>query len=172
MLGNQPLRRPLGDDLAGVHHDQSVTQLLGLVHEVRGDHLRRPTFFKLVQPVPEDVASLWVEPCCWFVEQQEIGFVDQRTSNTDPPLLAPRQRIDFTVSLLGELHELQQFVSPCSSSFAREVEVAAVDHEVLKHGEIVVELVQLRHHTHASADLAAVGDRVQTEDAERASRGR
>ena len=55
------LGRPLGDDQAAVHHDEPVAELFGLVHEVRRDHLRRPSLLQQVQAIPQDVASLRIE---------------------------------------------------------------------------------------------------------------
>ena len=53
---------------------------------------------------------------------------------------------------------------------ARQVEVAAVDEEVVAHRELGVEVVLLRHHAEPGADLRAVGRRVQAEHAQVAAR--
>jgi len=54
-------RRALGDDLRLVHHDESVTQLLGLVHVVRRQDERRAALLEAVQAVPHQVPRLRVE---------------------------------------------------------------------------------------------------------------
>ena len=55
-----------------------------------------------------------------------------------------------------ELHELEQLGRPPLALGARDVEVAAVDDEVLLDGQLVVELVGLRHDAEPGADPPAV----------------
>ena len=87
-------RRTLGHDLGLVHDDQPVAQLLGLVHVVRGEHERHALLLEPVQAVPEQVARLRVEAGRRLVEQQQVGLVDQRAGDRQPPLHAARQRVD------------------------------------------------------------------------------
>ena len=77
VLLDQLARRTLGDDLALIHHDEPVAELLGLVHVVRGEHERDAPLLEPVQAVPQHMAGLRVEPGRRLVEQQQLGFVDQ-----------------------------------------------------------------------------------------------
>ena len=61
---------------------------------------------------------------------------------------------------VGELHELEQLRGAAPALGARQVEVAAVEHEVVEHGELLVELVLLGHDADPGPDLLAVAGRV------------
>ena len=87
--GDQLGGRALGDDHPAVHHHQPVAQLLGLVHVVRGDDLGDALALEPVQPVPQQVAGLRVEPGGRLVEQQQLGVVDQRPGDREPRFMPP-----------------------------------------------------------------------------------
>ena len=160
-------RRALGHDLAVVHHHEPVAELLGLVHVVRGEHQRDAALLEPVQPVPQHVARLRVEPGGRLVEQQQVGFVDQRAGDASRaascrPTAArpgsPARSVSWTNSSSSAARAL---------ALARgDVEVAAVDDQVLEHGQLGVELVRLRHDAEPRPDRAAVGRRVEAEDAQ------
>ena len=101
-----------------------------------------------------------------LVEQQDLGPVDQRAGDGQPALHAAGEVLDLGARLLGELDELQQLVAPLADLRAREPEVAAVDVEVVAHGELGVEGVLLRAHADPGPDPRAVGRRVEAEDAQ------
>ena len=151
-----------------VHHHEAVAQLLGLVHVVGGQHERDALLLEPVEAVPQDVAGLRVEAGRRLVEQQQLGLVDQRAGDRDPPLHPARQRLDLARGPLGELHEVEQLGGAALALGPREVEVAAVDDQVLGDRELVVELVGLRHDAEAGADRPAVRRRVEAEHPQRA----
>ena len=172
VLFDQLARRTDRHDLAPVHHDQPVAQLLGFVHVVRGQHERDPALLEPVQPVPQHVASLRIEPGRRLVEQQQFGLVDQCAGDRDPSLHAPRQRFDLALCAVAELHELEQLLGPPLALGARDVEVAAVQDHVVLDGQLLVELIHLRHDTHPGPNPLALGCRVEPEDPQRALRDR
>ena len=170
---DQLARRALGDDPALVHDDEPVAQLLGLVHVVRGEHQRDAALLEPEQPVPQHVPGLRVEAGGRLVEQHEVGLVDQRAGDREPPLHAAGQRLDLVVA------RGRSSCTKSSSSSARaritalrQAEVAAVDEQVLPDGELEVEGVLLRDDAEPAADRRAVGGRVQAEDAQLAGGGR
>ena len=67
-----------------------------------------------------------------------------------------RQRIHLVVGALGELGELEQLLGSLADHAAGQVEVAAVDHEVVEHGELEVEGVLLGDEADAAPDGRAV----------------
>ena len=81
----------------------------------------------------------------------------ERAGDGEPALHAARERVDPVVAPVAELHELEQLVGPFADHAPREVEVAAVDEEVVAHGELEVERVLLGHDAEAGADARAVG---------------
>ena len=148
---------PFGDDLALVHDDEPVAELLRLVHVVRRQEERHALALEPVQAVPDHVAGLRIEAGRRLVEEHDLGLVDERARDRQPALHAARERLDPVVRALGELDELEQLVGPrASSSFAREPEVAAVDDDVLADRQLQVERVLLGHDAEPAADLHAV----------------
>ncbi len=145
-------RRALGDDHALVHDHQSVAELLGLVHVVRGEDHRHALLLEPEEPVPDDVACLRVEAGRRLVEQQHLGPVDQGPRDRQPALHAAGEVLDHRVALLGQLHELEQLVDPLPDLLARQPEVAAVDVEVVADGQLGVEGVLLRADPDPGAD--------------------
>ena len=145
--------RALGHDLALVHDDQPVAELLGLVHVVRGQHERDAPLLEPEQPLPHQVPGLRIEAGRRFVEQHELGLVDQRPGDREPPLHAAGQRLDLVVGPLGELDEVEQLRRPLAGHPARNAEVARVDGDVLRDGQLGVERVLLGAHAEPTPDL-------------------
>ena len=80
------------------------------------------------------------------------------------------QRFDAGVSPIGQLHEVEEFAGTNLALGARDVEVAPIDHQVVEHGQLAVEVVLLRNHTHAGTDLSSVSGRVEIEQSQSAGR--
>ena len=110
VLLDERARAPLGDDLGLVHDHEPVAQLLGLVHVVSGQHERDAALLEPVEPVPEQVPGLRVEPGRRLVEEQDRRLVDERSGDRQAPLHPARQRLDLVVGALGELGEFEQLV--------------------------------------------------------------
>ena len=70
VVGDQLPGRALGDDARVVHDHEAVAELLGLVHVVRREHERHAGALEPVEPVPEQMSSLRIEPRRRLVEQQ------------------------------------------------------------------------------------------------------
>ena len=138
---------------------------------MRGQDERHALLLQPEEPVPHDVTRLRIEPGRGLVEQQHVRVVHERAGDRQPALHAARKRLDFARSALVQLDELEQPVGACSYLAARQSEVAAVDDQVLAHRQLVVERVLLWNDAQAAANLRAVGDGVQVENAER-PRGR
>src|SRR6516162_9531298 len=132
-------RRPLGGDPALVHDDEPVAELLRLVHVVRRQEERHPAPFEPVEPVPDDVPGLRVEPGRRLVEQEHFRVVDERAGDGQAPLHPARERLDAVVRPLRELDELEQLIRPLAELAPGEAEVAAVDEDVLADGQVAVE---------------------------------
>ena len=63
---------------------------------------RDPFALEPVQPVPQEVAGLRVEPGGRLVEQQQLGVVDQGPGDGEPPLHAAGERLDRLVVYAGD----------------------------------------------------------------------
>jgi len=164
MLLDQSTGRSFGDDATAVHHHEPVAQLLGFIHVVSRQHQGDAALLQAVEAVPQDVARLRIETGGRLVEQQQVGFAHQRAGDRESTFHPARQRVDPFVRSFGQLHELEQFAGAAPALRARYVEVAPIDHQVLDHGQLRVELVGLGDHTHASSDRGPVRHRIEIED--------
>ena len=79
--GDQRTRRSLSHDLAMVHDDKAVAQLLGLVHVVRSQHQGHARALEAEQPVPQNVARLGIKPRRGLIQEQDLRTADQRAGN-------------------------------------------------------------------------------------------
>ena len=132
-----------------------------------GEHLGDALLLEPVQPVPDGVAGLRVEPGRGLVEQQELGLADQGPGDGEAPLEPARQGIHPLVGPVVELDELEEAVGPLPHDRAGQVEIAPVDEQVLADRELDVEGVLLRHDPQPTPDPRPVGDRVHPEDPQR-----
>jgi hypothetical protein len=148
-----------------------VAQTLRFVHEVRGQEDGLALREQLPQTLPDEVPRLRVEAGRGLVEKDEIGIVDERARERQPPLHAARQRLDAGRGARAEARELEQGGNARADFGLAQSEVAAVHQQVLFHGEVGIKIVRLRHDADAAPrfpglrrnrqpehlDLAAVG---------------
>ncbi len=172
VLGDEAARRALGDLPAVVEHDQALAEALGLVHEVRRQQDRLALAQQALQAFPHQVARLRIESRRRLVEEQQVGVVDQRARQAEPPLHAARQLARPGTGLRLQRGELEQARDALLHHRARQAEVAPVDEQVLGAGEVGVEAVELGDDADARLGLAhALRDR-QAERLDRAGVGR
>jgi hypothetical protein len=149
-------RRAARDDLAALHDDQPVAELRRFLHVVGRQHERLPLGRELAQAIPNEVARLGIQARRGLVEDDDLGIVDERARDEEPPLHPARELLDRRIGLLGELHKLQELPGPLLGDLARQVEVAPVHEEVLQDLEVVVQIVLLGDDPDAALDLALV----------------
>ena len=126
--------------------------MLRLVHVVGGQHQGDALRLQPVQPVPQGVAGLGVQPGGGLVEEQQFRFVDERAGDRQPALHAARQGLHPVIGPLAELGELQQAVDPGPQLPPGQVEVPPVDVQVLANRQLQVQVVLLRDHPEPAAD--------------------
>ena len=83
------------------------------------------------------------------------GSLISERAIVETPLHPAGQRLDPARRPLGELHEVEQLGRSPLALAAGDVEVATVDDQVLLDGELLVELIGLRHDAEAGPDLRA-----------------
>src|SRR5258707_12631395 len=157
VLGDQRARRALGDDPAAVHDGEPVAQALGFLHEMRGEQQGFAFLRQAAKPLPDQVARLRVEPRGGLVHEQQLRVVDQRARQGQAPLHAAGERVDPRIGAPLEAGELEQRRNALRHLARRQPEIAAEDEQVLGHGEVGIEIVELRHHADAGARLARPG---------------
>ena len=109
---------------------------------------------------------LRVEAGRGLVEQQDLGLIDQRARDREPPAHAAGERLDLGIRLLLELREGEQACDALADEVLRKPEVAAVDEEVLANGQLTVEAVILRNDADPRPDLGPVVRGIHAEHAE------
>ena len=71
----EALRRVERQDPAVVHDRDPLTELVGFLHVVRGQHDRLALAVDLTEDLPQGEPRLGVEPGRRFVQEQDIGAV-------------------------------------------------------------------------------------------------
>jgi hypothetical protein len=112
-------RCALGNDRTLVHDDKSVAELLGFIHIVRRDDEGDAFSLEPVETIPEQMSSLRVEARRRFVENEDLGSIDQSTRNGEPSLHPTREVVDLLVRSLGELREFEQLRGALANDSAR-----------------------------------------------------
>ena len=79
---------------------------------------------QVLQPLPHQVARLRVEAGGRLVEEQQVGVVDERAAEREPPLHAARELARLGVGLRLQRRELQQLRHALVDRRARQAEVA------------------------------------------------
>ena len=102
------------------------------------------------------MASLRIETGRGLVEDHQLRLVDQRAGDGEPSLHAAGERLHLVGAPLGELDEGEKLVDALADHLAGEVEVAAVDVEVLLDVNSVSSVVLLGHDTEARPDRGAL----------------
>jgi hypothetical protein len=137
-----------------------MTDSTSSFHEVRSEQDRLAAREQRAQPLPDQVARLRVEARGGFIHHEHVGVVDERACKRKPPLHSARQFADARVRLAFEPREFEQRRHERLDLMAAHAEVAAEHEQVFAHGEVGVEIVELRHDAHALArEAGARGDR-------------
>ncbi len=153
VLGDQRVRRALGERPAVVDDLEVIAEPLGLVHEVRGEDDGLALAQQHAQLLPHLVARLRIEAGGRLVEEDEVGIVHQGAREHEASLHAAGELLDAAVGARFQRREFQQPRDARLHLRAAQPEIAPVDDQVLAHGEIRIEVVDLRHHAHPDATL-------------------
>ena len=111
-----------------IDHGQPIAQTLGLVHEMRRQQDRLAARQQRLQPLPDQMARLRIEPGGRLVHEDQVGIVDQRPRQRQASLHAARQLADPRRPSGGQAGELQQLRQRArATSRIAQPEVATVD---------------------------------------------
>ena len=66
------MRRVIGDDLPGAHHDDPFGKVLGFLYVVGGKHNGFPVLSLFLHGFPEGVTGTRVHACGGFIEDEEV----------------------------------------------------------------------------------------------------
>ena len=157
--GQDGLRRVAADQPPGVHQPHALATL-GLVHVRRADDDGHSLKQEVGQDVPELPPRDGIDAGGGFVEQQQIGLVDQGTGQGEFLLHTAGEPIGAAVAELGQAGEVQQALGPCAP--LRSVHLVQVGEEgqVLIDAEVAVQAELLRHVADAGLDGLRLGAQV------------
>ena len=164
MFNDELSRRALGDDLRLIHYDESIAELLGLIHVVRGQDNSGAAALQSLQRIPEQVPRLWIESCGWLIEHQNARAGNQRTRNREAALHAAREWLYLILGAVTELKEFKQLIGTGCDAGAIHAEEAPEDEQVLANTQLHVERLLLMHDADLAANLGAMEVRVLSKD--------
>ena len=159
------------EDPAVVHDRDPVTQAVRLLHVVRGQQDGLPGPVELAEHVPQRQPTLRVKAGGGLVEEEHRRAVEDRAGHHQPLGHAAGQGVHRGLGPLGQLEPVEQFVGQAAGLARADAEQAAVEIEVLPHGELPVERVLLRHDPAQLLCQRRVGRHIDAAD-ESASRRR
>ena len=112
-------RRRIGRQHAPRIHQRNAVAALGLVHEMGRDEDRHALIARQIdQQFPEPVARQRIDARGRLVEDQHLGFVDDRDRERQPLADAERQILGALVEMIGKAEAPDQFgdarLAPCA----------------------------------------------------------
>ncbi len=161
--------RAKGQNLAQRHQHQMIA-ILGLVHEMGGDHDGHPRFGQMVDALPELAPRQRIDAGGRLIEKQNGRLMHQRTSQREPLLVAQRQFHGLGIGILAQVELIkgpgQPLFAPCAAQAIGRGEKI----QVLPCSEIAVERKFLRHIADALARVCAGRAQIGARNAQRAGR--
>ena len=162
VLSHEVGRLAAADDLAVRHQRHLVGEPLGLLDVMRGHQDRGPLGPQRVDQGPELGADLRIEADRGLVEQQERRVVGESARQQEAPAHPARQLVDRVVPASVEPGERQSAVHRGAHVLDP---VEPREHgQVVLHGHVHVEVVELRHHAHLGACLLRLTRQLVAED--------
>ena len=141
----QLLGRAERQDLAPIHDPDAIAQLVGLLHVVRRQHDGLAAGVQARDDLPQADPALRVEAGRRLVEEQDGGVVQQRAGDHQPLREAARERHHGRLCPFGQVEPHEQVVGGGARGGGPHSEEAAVEVQVLPHGQRAVEGVRLGH---------------------------
>ena len=125
-----------------------------------------------LQPLPHQVPRLRVQAGGWLVQQQQFGIVHQRARQAQAPFHSARELAGFGVGLGGQRRKLQQRRNARADRRVLHAEVAPVDQQVFRAGEVRIQRIHLRHHPDLRLDRQLIARHLQAQGMDAAAIGR
>src|SRR6185312_5591883 len=153
-------------------HDRDAVAVLGFVHVVRRDEHGRAAVRRLVDHLPELPTGDWVDAARRLVEQHDLRLVQQRNRKGELLLPAERQRANELALGVREAETVEDALGPIANLGGLKIVDAAVELDVLAHGEVVVEREALAHVPDVALDRLRFAEHVVSGDRRFAARRR
>jgi len=98
---------------------------------------------ELFQSLPHLVAGLGIKPRGGLIEDQQLRVVDEGTGQNQPTYHAARELSDLTLPAVLEGHKFQESLRSLPRLSFGDIEIAGEELQVLRHGEVWVQVVLL-----------------------------
>src|SRR2546427_12949888 len=108
--GDQLARRPKRNDLAVIHDRDAVAQALGFLHVVGREQHGPAVRAEPADDFPQLPSRLRIQAGRRLIEEQQLGFADERARDGEALLLAARERHDARLALFLEPDEREHLV--------------------------------------------------------------
>ena len=115
-----------------------------------------------LQPLPHQVARLWVQTGGGLVQHQELRLVDEGARQAQAPLHAARQLAGLGLGFVAQGTKLQQLRNAFTDHGVGYAEVPAKHQQVFFGREVRVQSIGLRDHAQAGFDGEGVTRHLQT----------
>jgi hypothetical protein len=143
-VGLQVVRRRQCDELALIDQADAVA-VLGLVHEMGGDHDRDPFFHDAVDMVPEFAAGQGIHARGRFVEKKDVRLVHGGAGQCEALFVAEGQVVRRDAEELLQVKGFDHRIHGLPLPGPRQSVHAGEEFEILAHGELAVEGELLGH---------------------------
>ena len=162
--GEQFVESALGLDAAAVIDDDSVAEVLDIGEEVGGTADGLAAAGEGDDEVLDLATAEWVEACGGFVEDDEVGIVDQGLSDADAALHALGELADGAGTGLTEADHLDELFGALAPFGGVELEQGSEEVERLAGVEVAVEVGLLGEVADAGLDTDVAGGLIEDSD--------
>ncbi len=153
-----------GNLSALVHDCDPITEAFGLLDVVGGQQDRRPLFVEFGDEFPEVVAQLDVDARGRFVENQEVGFGDEGSSEQQATFHSPGEPVEALVALVVDPDALEDLVGSFGGLVFGDSVVAGLVHQDFLDRKEAIDVELLGCETNRVAGLLVVVLDVVAED--------
>src|SRR5258706_4529162 len=151
----------VGDELA-VINVSDVAAALSFVHVMSGDKERDAMTGKLEEKIPELAARDGIDARGGLVEKEECRLMEHGAAESETLLPAARKLRGQAIQIGCEAVELDNFIDAALQARGLQAVDAAVELQVFRDGQVVVEAEVLRHVADALAHGFRLGPPVET----------
>src|SRR5277367_5847099 len=107
----QSLQRVVRDHFSVIDDDDAVAEPLRLFHVVRGVDESLAAFFQYLKIFKDCIAALGIDPNCWFIQQQNLRIMEQRSREVQATLHSTAECAYFVAGTIRQRDQIQSFVN-------------------------------------------------------------
>jgi hypothetical protein len=152
--------RALRNHPARVHHDNSVCEVLGLLHVLSRQQHGRAVGDEILDEAPHAVASAWIETRRRLVQEQHARTADQACPDIEPPAHPAGVGLHERVRGVGEREALEHVLGATAALDLAQLVEEPHELEVLPAREQLIDRGELPRQTDPRTQARCVGNHV------------